>query len=267
MKTPERTGAARRADHPAATHARRQQAEPVPPGRYVARAMRSTFCAFTVPTIIAPLLPAPVQPLRLLACGALYADQQMRPSDMRFQPAPTRRRECAGILLSLIPFIPAFAIQAHLTESWCANPASRLARMALASQRAWSRACERLPGEIGRVAARYPINFVLARFAAQMAAVVTGSALSLGYHRMRGSTLVKRLPPQARRLRERLQARPDAYAAGIAPFIVPVLLESRFGRAVLQPPRVPRAVCGMVVTTALVSAALVSAVVGAENRR
>lgn len=230
--------------------------------------MRTTFLSFTVPTVLAPFLPAPLQPLRLLACGAIYADQQMQPSDTRFYPTPSRRRQYAGIMVSLLPFIPAFALQAHLTETWCANPSSLGGRMAAASQQAWSRCCQRLPRRVSAVAAGYPINFVLARFVAQMAAVTVGSMLSLAYHRMRGSELVQRARPlPSRPLRERLQSRPDAYAVGAAPFVVPAMLDSRFGRAILQAPGVPRAVCGVAITTALVGAALVTAVFGAENRQ
>lgn len=229
--------------------------------------MRTTFCAFTVPTILAPFLPAPLQPLRLLACGAIYADQQMQPSATRFHPQPSRRRRYAGIMLSLLPFIPAFAIQAHLTETWCANPASWGGRMAATSQQAWNRFCQRLPRQVGAVAARYPINFVLARCVAQMAAVSTGSMLALAYHSHRGSRLaVRATPPPSRPLRERLKSRPDAYAIGAAPFILPAVLDSRFGRAILQAPGVPRALCGLAITSALVGAALVTAVVGGENR-
>ncbi len=229
--------------------------------------MRTTFCAFTVPTMLAPFLPAPLQPLRLLACGAIYADQQMQPSDTRFHPQPSRRRQCTGIMLSLLPFIPAFALQAHLTETWCANPSSWGGRMAATSQRAWNRFCQRLPRQAGAVAARYPINFVLARFAAQMAAVSTGSMLALAYHRQRGSQLTMRathLPSCP--LRERLQSRPDAYAIGAAPFAVPAVLDSRFGRAILQAPGMPRALCGVAISSAIVGAALVTAVMGSENR-
>jgi len=230
--------------------------------------MRTTFCAFTVPTIFAPFLPAPLQPLRLLACGAIYADQQMQPSETRFSPQPSRRRQYTGIMLSLLPFIPAFAVQAHLTETWCANPSGWGGRMAAASQHAWGRLCQRLPRQAGAVAARYPINFVLARFAAQMAAVTTGSLLALAYHRTRGSELTVRATPlPSRSLRERLQCRPDAYAIGAAPFILPAVLDSRFGRAILQAPGMPRALCGMAVTSAIVGAALLSAVVGSENRQ
>jgi len=230
--------------------------------------MRTTFLSFTVPTMLAPFLPAPLQPLRLLVCGAIYADQQMQPSETRFHPQPSRRRQYTGIMLSLLPFIPAFAVQAHLTDTWCANPSSRGGRMAAASQQAWNRFCQHLPRQVGAVAARYPINFVLARFVAQMAAICTGSMLALAYHRMRGSQLTVRATPlPSRSLRERLQSRPDAYAIGAAPFILPAVLDSRFGRAILQARGAPRALCGVVITSAIVSAALVTAVIGSENRQ
>ena len=268
MKTPDHNGAARRAERPASIRASRGQApEAAPPASYVARAMRTTFCAFTVPTMLAPFLPAPLQPLRLLVCGAIYADQQMLPADTRFHPQPSRRRQYTGIMVSLLPFIPAFALQAHLTETWCANPSSMGGRMAAASQHAWNRLCQRLPRQVAAIAARYPINFVLARFVAQMAAVSTGSMLALAYHRQRGSQLTMRPTPlPARPLRERLQSRPEVYAIGAAPFIVPAMLDSRFGRAVLQAPGMPRALCGVAITSGIVGAALVTAVMGSERR-
>ena len=130
--------------------------------------------------------PAPVRPLRMVVGGLLYADQQQLPSGMRFDPPPSRRAQCAGILIGLMPFIPAFALQAHLTETWCAKPGSMGTAMAAATQGAWNNFCAWLPARVGRVAGSYPINFVLARCVAQLAAAITGSTLAAGYYRSRG---------------------------------------------------------------------------------
>lgn len=240
----------------------------VPHRRYVARAVRSTAIAFMVPTIVAPFLPAPVRPLRMVACGLLYADQQQQPSGMRFTPPPGRNGQYAGMLLGLLPFIPAFALQAHLTDTWCAKPGSMGTRMATATQGAWNQACAKLPGAVRSVMAHYPINFILARCVAQVAAAVTGSTLAAGYHRTRGRRLVARkLPAAAPRLRQRVQARPELYAMGGAAFLLPVLLDSHMGRAMLQAAGVPRASFGTVITSSVVGAAMSTSVAIAASAR
>ena len=267
MKNTERSGAAQRPTHPVTGTQRKKPPEPVPHVRYVMRAIRSTAIAFMAPTVVAPLLPAPIKPLRLVAGGLLYADQQQLPSDMRFNPPPARRGQFAGMLLGLAPFIPAFALQAHLTETWCASEGSIGNRMAVASQQAWTGFCSRFPKRVAEVAARYPINFVLARCVTQVAAAIVGSSLSAGYHRARGRKLVARkLPPVKPRLQQRIAARPEVYAAGGALFTVPALLDTRLGLALLQKAGVPRASIGTVVTTSVVGAALTTAMVPRERK-
>jgi hypothetical protein len=268
MNTPERTGAAQRPNHPATSGApRRKQPEPVAHVRYVMRGLRSTAIAFMAPTIVAPLLPAPVKPLRLIVSGLLYADQQLQPSDMRFNPPPGRQGQCAGMLLGLLPFIPAFALQGHLTETWCTREGSVGTRIAATSQRAWTGFWNHFPKRVAEVAARYPINFVLARCVAQVAASIVGSSLSAGYHRTRGRKLVARkLPPVKPRLPQRIAARPEVYAAGGMLFLVPALLDSRTGLELLQKVGVPRASIGTVITSSLVGAALTTSMVTPERK-
>lgn len=269
MEKPDHTGAARRADHPGALRSRRKEPPaPVPHSRYMARAVQSTAIAFMAPTVVAPLLPAAVQPLRLMVGGLLYADLQQQPSDMRFFPPPSRRAQCAGMLLGLMPFIPAFALQAHLSETWCARPGSSGARMAAATQGAWNHFCSWLPRRVAQAAVRYPINFVLARCVAQVAAAIVGSSLSAGYFRLRGRRLVARpLPASAASVRQRVQARPEVYATGGLLFLLPALLDSRAGRAMLQGAGVPRASFGMVITTSIVGAALTTSMAAPERRQ
>jgi hypothetical protein len=267
MKNTERSGAAQRPIHPVTGTQRKKPPEPVPHIRYVMRAIRSTAIAFMAPTVVAPLLPAPLKPLRLVAGGLLYADQQQLPSGMRFNPPPGRRGQFAGMLLGLVPFIPAFALQAHLTETWCAREGGIGTRMAAASQQAWTGFWSHFPKRVAEVARRYPINFVLARCVAQVAAAIVGSSLSAGYHRSRGRKLVARkLPPVKPRLRQRIAARPELYAAGGMLFTVPALLDTRFGLALLQKAGVPRASIGTVITTSVVGAALTTSMVPLERR-
>ena len=268
MKNTERTGAAQRPDLPATGSAQRKKpSEPVAHIRYVMRAIRSTAIAFMVPTVVAPLLPAPLKPWRLVVSGLLYADQQQQPSDMRFNPPPGRIGQGAGMLLGLLPFIPAFALQGHLTETWCARPGSMGTRMAATTQQAWNGFWAHFPKRVAEAAFRYPVNFVLARCVAQVAAAIVGSNLSAGYHRLRGRKLVARkLPAVKPRLQQRMAARPEVYAAGGLLFLVPALLDSRKGLAMLQKAGVPRTSVGSVITSSVVGAALTTAMVTPERR-
>lgn len=269
MKTPERIGAAQRPNHPATAANSTQSKQPVPVAhvRYVMRGIRSTAIAFMAPTIVAPLLPAPLKPFRMIVSGLLYADQQQQPSDLRFNPSPGRQGQCAGMLLGLLPFIPAFALQGHLTETWCAKEGSYGARIAASSKQAWTSFWTHFPKRVAEVAVRYPINFVLARCVAQVAAATAGSVLSAGYHRARGRRLVARkLPAVKPRLQHRVAARPEVYIAGGVLFVVPALLDTRVGLAMLEKAGVPRASIGSVITSSVVGAALTTAMVPLERR-
>jgi hypothetical protein len=268
MKNIERTGAAQRPDLPAtATAQRKKQPEPGAHIHYVMRAICSTAIAFMVPTVAAPLLPAPLKPWRLVVSGLLYADQQQQPSEMRFNPPPGRAGQGAATLLGLLPFIPAFALQGYLTETWCATKDSIGTRVAATTQQAWNDFCGHFPKRVAEVAVRYPINFVLARCVAQVAAAIVGSSLSAGYHRLHGRKLVARkLPAVKPRLQQRMAARPEVYATAGLLFGVPALLDSRTGLEMLQKAGVPRAFVGTVITSSLVGAALTTGMVTPERR-
>lgn len=270
MKNIERTGAAQRPELPATATGsaqRKKTPEPVAHSRYVMRAIRSTAIAFMAPTVIAPLLPAPLKSWRLVVSGLLYADQQQQPSAMRFNPPPGRVGQGAGMLLGLLPFIPAFALQAHLTQTWCAKKDSIGTRVAATTQQAWNGFWGHFPKRVAEVAVRYPINFILARCVAQVAAAIVGSSLSAGYHRARGRKLVARkLAAVKPRLQQRITARPEVYAAGGLLFLVPALLDSRKGLALLEKAGVPRASVGTVITSTLVGAALTTGMVTPERR-
>jgi hypothetical protein len=261
MENTQRPGAAQRPDHPATSSAQRRKApEPVAFIHYALRSLRCTAISFMAPTVAAPLLPAPLKPWRLVLCGLLYADQQQQPSPMRFNPPPGRPGQGVGMLLGLLPFIPAFALQARLTGTWCAQEDGIGGKIAAASQHAWNSFCGQLPKRVAEAALRYPINFVLARCVAQVAASISGSCMAAGYHRLRGRKLVARkLPAVKPRLRQRVAARPDVYATGGLVFLVPAVLDTRIGLAMLEKAGVPRASVGIVFTSALVGAALTTA--------
>jgi hypothetical protein len=258
MKNTECTGAAQRPHHPAAGSAqRRKPPEPVAHLRYTMRSLQPTVIAFTAPTIVAPL-----QSWRFVVSGLLYADQQQQPSGMRFSPPPNRAGQAIGMLAGLLPFIPAFALQAHLTETWCATEGSAGSRLAAATRHAWAGFWRRFPACVAEAAIRYPVNFVLARCVAQVAASMVGSSLCAGYHRLRGRRLVAhKLPPSMPRLQQRVAARPEVYAAGALLFLIPTLLDTRIGLAALQHAGVPRALTGTILTSSLVGAALTTAMV------
>jgi len=268
MKNTERTGAAQRPYLPATGSAQRKKTpEPVGHIPYVMRAIRCTAIAFMAPTVVAPLLPAPLKPWRLVVSGLLYADQQQQPSEMRFNPPPGRIGQGAGMLIGLLPFIPAFALQGRLTETWCTRPGSMGTHIAAATQQAWTGFWGHFPKRVAEVAARYPVNFVLARCVAQVAASILGSSLSAGYHRSRGRKLVThKLAAVKPRLQQRMATRQEVYAAGGLLFLVPALLDSRRGLAMLQNAGVPRASVGTVITSSLVGAALTTGMVTPERR-
>lgn len=267
MENTERTGAAQRPSHPATRSAqRRKAAEPVAHRRYAMQAMRSTAIAFMAPTVVTPLLPAPLRPWRFVASGLLYADQQQQPSDMRFSPQPGRRGQAIGMFFGLLPFIPAFHLQAQLTDHWCATRGTLGHRIAGASQHAWNSFWQHFPKRVAEVAVRYPVNFVLARCMAQVAASIAGSGLSAAYHRRHGRKLVAcKLPSATPGLQQRVAARPEIYAAGGLLFVAPALLDTRVGQAMLQKAGLSRASIGTVITTSLVSAALTTGMVPAPR--
>lgn len=213
------------------------QPPPAPHARHVWQATWVTIGAFSLPTMAAPwlkaLMPQHVYALRTMVAGLIYVDMVQPPMQVAFKPAPTRRQEALALTLGMMFYIPMFALQAHLSNTWCARVDSPGGRMANASQHWWTEFCKRLPPRAAAAARAYPINFVLARVLAQMAAVGTGSTVSAAWQRRRGATL-QHLPQPARptSLRQRLTAHPEAYLAGIGAFAGPSLMTLRLDRAI-----------------------------------
>ena len=206
---------------------------PAPHARHAWQATWITLGAFSLPTIIAPwfkpLMSPQLYALRTLAAGMVYVDMIQPPMQVAFKPAPTRSQEALALTLGMMFYIPLFALQAHLTNTWCARPDRFGVRMAQASQRAWEAFCHRLPPRIAGPARAYPVNFVIARVMAQMAAVGIGSTASGAWHRRRGATLQHL--PQPSSVRQRVAAHPEAYLAGVAAFAGPSLMTLHLDRA------------------------------------
>jgi hypothetical protein len=186
----------------------------------------------------------------------IYADLQQQPSDLGFAPRPSRRQERVGLMISLFPFIPAYALQTYLSEVRCADPHSAFARIARQSEAAWKSFWRTQHGAFAWAAEHYPINFTLARGFWQMVAAAAGALLSVQYQRNRGAELVRR-QPNARppTLSQRIARRPETYLQAGLLFSVPAALDSTIGRSMLQSLRVPRFASGVIGTFALVSAA------------
>lgn len=210
---------------------------PAPHSRHAWQATWITLGAFSLPTIIAPWFKPLMSPrlyaLRTLAAGMVYVDMIQPPMQVAFKPAPTRSQEALALTLGMMFYIPLFALQAHLTNTWCTRPDRFGTRMAHASQQAWGAFCHRLPPGVAGAARAYPINFVIARVMAQMAAVGIGSTVSGAWHRRRGATLqYLPQPAQASSVRQRVAAHPEAYLAGVAAFAGPSVMTLHLDRAI-----------------------------------
>jgi hypothetical protein len=210
---------------------------PVSQLRYTRQAAWITAGAFSLPTAIAPWVKPFLSPrayaLRTLAAGMIYVDMIQPPVQLAFRPAPDRRQEALALTLGMMFYIPMFALQAHVANTWFADPSSRAGRTARASQQAWLACCKRLPPRAALAAVGYPVNFVLSRVLAQMAAMGVGSTVAGAWHRRRGAALqALPQPAQAPSLRQRAGANPHAYLAGIAAFAIPSFMTLQLDRAI-----------------------------------
>lgn len=251
---------------PPATPPAPAQSPPTAHARYAWQATWITLGAFSLPTMVAPwfraLMPAQAYALRTMAAGLVYVDMVQPPMQFAFRPAPTRRQEALALTLGMMFYIPMFALQAHLSNTWCLQAGSPGARMASATQHYWAEICRRLPPRAAAAARAYPVTFVLARVFAQMAAVGTGSTVSAAWHRRRGATL-QPLPQPARAtsVGQRLAAQPEAYLAGIAAFAGPTMMTLRLDRAISASGGRAPPVGVALLTTAVVAACIATGMV------
>jgi hypothetical protein len=233
--------------------------------RYARQAAWITWGAFSLPTIIAPCIKPLLSPqtyaLRTLAAGLIYVDMIQPPMQVAFGPAPNRRQETLALTLGMMFYIPMFALQTHIANTWFNDPASRVSRTAGASLHAWQALCRQLPQAVAPLAGSYPLNFVLSRVLAQMAAVGVGSTVAGAWQRRRGAMLqALPQPAQPPSLRQRAAANPYAYLAGIAAFAGPSAMTLRLDRAIAaKGVASPREVA--LLATAVVAACIATALV------
>lgn len=207
-----------------------------PVWRHVAQGAWITLGAFSLPTVLSPCFKGLLSPrayaLRTLLGGFIYIDMIQPPQRVRFSPAPTPGQEVVALTLGMTPYIATFYAQARLATGWCSSKGSLGARTAATTQRLWQRLCGSMPASLAQAARGYPINFVLARVAAQMLAVSAGSLMSARFHHARGARLepVPR-PGRMPSLWQRIEANPAAYLACGPAFASSVWLTSRLDRA------------------------------------
>lgn len=237
--------------------------------RHVAQGAWITLGAFSLPTALSPLFKNLLTPrafaLRTLLGGFIYIDMIQPPQRVRFAPPPSMGQEAVALTLGMAPYIAAFHVQAVLTNGWCSRPGSAGARVSAASQRGWERLCGLMPQGMAAGARKYPINFVLARIAAQMLAVTSGSLMSACFHQARGARLEHvPQPGQPPSLPQRIEANPLAYLAVAPAFASSVWLTLRLDRAAAQAGgRLPPAMVAMLATH-VVAACIATAMIHAR---
>lgn len=225
---------------------------------YTGQALATTARAFTLPTILAPiLLPASLYCMRFVATGVILADQLMKGRAVDFTPPADPRQSLVGTSIGLFPFIPGFALHARLSETYFSNPQTRGSKFMAATGRAWAGFCSRLPKAIASVMRGYPLNFALGFGVTQLTASAVGSVASASYHHARGGTLVRtKQNGSPKKLVDRVRKNPQAYIAGASLFTIPSLLSS---------PPVQRAIRGAGLSGPAASAVIATGVVVAAG--
>jgi hypothetical protein len=135
-------------------------------------ALKITALTFSLPTVLANLLPPPFRPAGTIASGVLWynAVRTTTPA-YQYQPPLPAKQEHIRAMFAYAPFIVVFATQAYLLHM---SP-DKLA----AAQSAWGRACASHP--LLRPLANYPGPGVMVRVAGQMTAASIGVALRTMY--------------------------------------------------------------------------------------
>jgi hypothetical protein len=220
---------------------------------YTAQALTTTFGAFTVPTLLAPLLlPNHLQAMRFMMTGLVMADRKLQASPI-YTPPENPIQSLIGNVLQLSPFVIAFGLNAKLNESYLNKPQTLGARFAVKIQQAWTQLAEKMPKAIANGMRRYPINATLAATAAQLSGCAIGNELSMRYHESRGATLQE--AGEKNTFTERVKTYPVNYAHGASLFTVTALLASPLGQKMLTNLKLSKPLCAMAITTTAVTAA------------
>jgi len=220
---------------------------------YTAQAMATTFSAFSVPTLLAPLLlPNHLQAMRFMMTGLVMADRKLQ-AGPSYTPPENPIQSLIGNVLQLSPFVLAFGLNAKLNERYLNKPQTLGARFAAQIQHAWTHFVEKMPKAMANGMRRYPINATLAATAAQLTGCAIGNELSMRYHERRGATLKE--AGEKNTLSERVKNNPANYAYGASLFTVTALLASPIGQTMLVNLKLSKPLCAMAITTTAVTAA------------
>lgn len=192
---------------------------------YQRQALATTTLAFVAPTLAAPLLPRPLQPLRYHFMGLIYADRKLQRETVGFSPVPDAHQRRTGTVLFMTPFIVTAGIRAHLAENHATQPESPGARFGMQLTAIWRDLCAHVPRAMSAHLAGYPLPFVLGHAAAQLTGCAIGAELAAGYYRRQGMQLAP-VPdiPCRPSLVARVRSRPDMYLQSLGLFSVPALL-------------------------------------------
>lgn len=225
---------------------------------YTGQALATTAKAFTLPTILAPiLLPASWYCMRFLATGVILADQLVKGRAVDFTPPADSRQSLAATSIGLFPFIPGFALHARLSETYFSNPQTKGSKFVADIGKAWAGFCSRLPKAVASAIRGYPLNFALGFGVTQLTASAVGSGASASYHHARGGKLVYvKRAGSPKKLVDRVKENPEAYIAGASLFTIPTLLSS---------PPVQRAIKGAGLSGPAASAVIATGIVVAAG--
>lgn len=221
--------------------------------RYQGQALATTSLAFVAPTLAAPLMPRPLQPLRYHFMGMTYADRKSQRQAVAFSPAPDAHQRTLGTVLFMTPFIFTAGIRAHLAENHAAQPESPGARLSMHLTAAWRELCSHVPRTMSAHLTGYPLPFVLGHAAAQLTGCAIGAELAAGYYRRQGMQLVAiQDVPRRPSLVARIRSRPEMYLQSLGLFSFPALLPVAMRAAGI---RLRPALTAMAITSAVALAA------------
>lgn len=231
------------------------------------QAVAGSIKAFTVPSLLAPLLlPPHLQHLRFFVMGAMLREQRQQ-NTIRFVPAPDRRGELTGMALALGPFVPALALHGKLNHMLATRWASAPGQANATFDAAWARFAERLPSAVRPVLRRYPLTAMLTLVPLQVLASGSGAALSGAWHARQGRWMIEQPPPAAgQSMASRMLANPLPWVGAVLPFALPAAFASATGRHFLTAMGLGAAGTSAAITLSAILAAITPPTLAARHK-
>lgn len=218
--------------------------------QFIAQAPANTLRAFVGPTVAAPLLPQHLRFAGPIGSGLIYAYLHTHPSELTFDPEPSRSQALTASGIAIAPFLGAIPMHEHLRHM------PQLAPLAASSAARWDACWSACGGSFGEQMRRYPGPFVAGRVAAQLTAASIGGVLQHAYlSRVTGGTVRRRDTDDVDGL-EPAGIDPTCEGAAAGLFALPAALGSPPGMNLLRRAGLPPAAQTGVVVSALVGAAI-----------